>query len=397
MPKQQHQTMPATEVRFDQLVEMAPDATVVTDRTGRITLVNRQAEALFGYPRTDLLGQPVEVLLPTRLRTAHQQHRQDYYREPGVRPMGAGLELFAQHKDGHEIAVEANLSTLDRDSGAPGDMAVLVSLRNVTDRKAIERALRQAEELKDEFIALAAHELRNPMAALKARVQRLGRHRSAATATAGPTGPAGTSTGTGTGNGDRDRREVDAIVQVTNRLLALTNDLLDVTYLQTGKLELHLAPHDLVGLVRGAAAQLAMVWQLDLGHALRLDLPAKAVRVLCDAPRIEQVLINLLTNAVKYSPEGVAIVLALRTVGAHAVVRVTDQGIGIPADQQGGLFGRFVRADNARARDIEGTGLGLFLCRQLVERHGGTIGLASVEGQGTTVWFTLPLVTADAT
>lgn len=79
------------------------------------------------------------------------------------------------------------------------------------------------------------------------------------------------------------------------------------------------------------------------------------------------------------------------------MVRVTDQGIGIPADQQDRLFGRFVRADNARTRDIEGTGLGLFLCRQLVERHGGTIGLASVEGQGTTVWFTLPLVTADAT
>jgi signal transduction histidine kinase len=137
-----------------------------------------------------------------------------------------------------------------------------------------------------------------------------------------------------------------------------------------------------------------VVWQLT-GSALRRDLPADAVRVLCDAPRIEQVLINLLTNAVKYSPEGIAIVLALRTDGAHAVVRVTDQGIGIPADQQGRLFGRFVRADNARIRVIEGTGLGLFLCRQLVERHGGTIGLSSVEGQGTTVWFTLPLVTAD--
>jgi signal transduction histidine kinase len=261
-------------------------------------------------------------------------------------------------------------------------VTVLVSLRNVTERKAIERALRQAEDLKDEFIALAAHELRNPLAALKARVQLLGRHRAAATA------------GTRPGNGDRDRREVDTIVQVTNRLLALTNDLLDVTYLQAGKLELHLAPHDLVPLVEGVAAQLAVVWQLT-GSALRLDLPADAVRVLGDAPRIEQVLINLLTNAVKYSPEGIAIVLALRTEGAHVVVRVTDQGIGIPADQQGRLFGRFVRAENARARDIEGTGLGLFLCRQLVERHGGTIGLSSVEGQGTTVWFTLPLVTAD--
>jgi two-component system, OmpR family, phosphate regulon sensor histidine kinase PhoR len=383
MRQQRHQTKPATEARFDQVVEMAPDATVVTDSLGRITLVNRQAEALLGYRRTELLGQPVEVLLPARLRTAHQQHRQDYYQEPGVRPMGSGLELFAQHKDGHEIAVEASLSMLDG-AGEPGDMTVLVSLRNVTDRKAIERALRQAEDLKDEFIALAVHEHRNPMAALKARVQLLGRRCSAGTA------------GTSNGNGDRDRREVDAIVQVTNRLLALTNDLLDVTYLQTGKLELHLAPHDLVALVQGVAAQLSMVWQLT-GQALRLDLPAEAVRVLCDAPRIEQVLINLLTNAVKYSPEGIAIVLALRTEGALAVVRVTDQGIGIPADQQGSLFGRFVRADNARAREIEGTGLGLFLCRQLVERHGGTIGLASVEGQGTTVWFTLPLVTADTT
>jgi PAS domain S-box-containing protein len=115
--RRRHQTMPAREARFEQVVEMAPDATVVTDRMGRITLVNRQAEVLFGYPRTELLGQPVEVLLPARLRTAHQQHRQDYYQQPSVRPMGAGRELFAQHKDGHEIAVEASLSTLEGAGG----------------------------------------------------------------------------------------------------------------------------------------------------------------------------------------------------------------------------------------------------------------------------------------
>lgn len=362
---------PAEVVRL--FIDDAPDAVLVSDATGRIIFVNRRTETLFGYPRTQLLGSQVETLLPERLRRTHVGHRAGYHTAPRMRPMGIGLDLFGRRKDGTEFPVEISLSPLTTATG----LFVISIIRDITTRKQLEAELRvaqrEADRLKDEFIAIAAHELRNPLAALKGFAEML---------------RVQTARGHGPPLANWQTEAVEAIDQAADRLSELTDDLLDVTRLQAGKLELHLAPHNLVALTRRVVARQQ---SLTERHALTLAAALEAIRVEMDAPRIEQVLNNIISNAIKYSPDGGTITITLRADDAAGTVtlRVSDQGIGIPADEQARIFGRFARAANAEG--IGGTGLGLYLCRALVERHGGTIAFTSVEGVGSTFTVTLPL------
>jgi PAS domain S-box-containing protein len=354
-------------------IDDAPDAVLVTDATGRIIFVNRQAETFFGYTQAELLGSSVDDLLPERFRHAHAGHRADYHAAPRMRPMGIGLDLFGRRKDGTEFPVEISLSPLS----TPEGLRVISIIRDISARKRLEDALRasqrEADRLKDEFIAIAAHELRNPLAALKGYADML---------------RVQTARGHGPPLADWQVEAVEAIDQAAERLTELTDDLLDVTRLQAGKLDLHLAPHDLVALARRVIARQQTLTQR---HTLTLSATPEAIMVEMDALRIEQVLNNLLGNAIKYSPDGGEVAVAIQAGDAaeRVTVRVSDQGIGIPANEQGRIFARFARAANAQ--EIGGTGLGLYLCRALVERHGGAIAFTSSEGVGSTFIVTLPL------
>ena len=232
--------------------------------------------------------------------------------------------------------------------------------------------LKEAERLKDEFITLAAHELRTPIAAILGYAQML-QPRSG--------GSVGTLDDTSDRQADKRldqwRQEAaESVLQATQRLVALTDDLLDATRLQAGRLELRPEPSDLVALARRVLRRLQGA---TTRHTLELSTPNEFVVVDVDVGRIEQVLTNLVHNAIKYSPAGGTITVTVTeepAMGGHpgqATVAVHDSGIGIPAGDQARLFGRFARAENARTGGIEGTGLGLFLCRELVERHGGSI------------------------
>jgi signal transduction histidine kinase len=181
--------------------------------------------------------------------------------------------------------------------------------------------------------------------------------------------------------------------QAVQQLANLTEDLLDVTRVQTGQFQLDLHPTDLVALTRKVVERLQTT---TTRHHLSFHTPYASLRVTADALRIEQVLSNLLSNAIKYSPGGGPIEVTLKeTQTQEAILSVQDHGMGIPHEQQPYLFGRFVRADNARAAGIRGTGLGLYLCQELVERHGGQICFESEEGVGSTFFFTLPLTPLD--
>src|SRR6266581_660852 len=179
--------------------------------------------------------------------------------------------------------------------------------------------------------------------------------------------------------------------QPTTRLVELTEDLLDVTRLQAGRLTLFVEPTDLVALVQRVVTRLQMTTDR---HTLSVSTEVKHLIAPVDPRRIEQVLSNLIGNAIKYSPEGGPIEISMREdVGVEtAFISIRDAGIGIPAHQQTLIFGRFARADNARAYGLGGTGLGLYLCRELIERHGGRIWFESAEGQGSTFFITLPLI-----
>ena len=236
-------------------------------------------------------------------------------------------------------------------------------------------ALKEAEYLKDEFIGVAAHELRNPLAVLKGFATMLVYQ---------------TARGKGSKLAPWQTEALEEIDVATSRLDKLTEDLLDVTRLQAGRLILSCTPTDLVALTRHVVTQRQMTTRQ---HAFSLDTEHPSLVVEVDRERIEQVLTNLLSNAIKYSPQGGPIELAIREeVEPHtALVSIRDRGIGIPALQQAHIFGRFVRAENARASEITGTGLGLFLSRELVERHGGRLWFESTEGAGSTFFMALPL------
>ena len=170
----------------------------------------------------------------------------------------------------------------------------------------------------------------------------------------------------------------------------LIDDLLDVTRLQAGRLELHIEPVDIVAMLQRILKRQQITTEQ---HTLSLITPLEHLVVQVDPRRMEQVLNNLLNNAIKYSPVGGNVGVTIEEDAARqvAIVSVRDSGIGIPVEQQARVFGRFVRADNARAHGIGGTGLGLYLCRELVERHGGRIWFESEEGEGSTFHITLPL------
>lgn len=236
-------------------------------------------------------------------------------------------------------------------------------------------ALKEAEYLKDEFIGVAAHELRNPLAVLKGFAEMLVYQ---------------TARGRGPKLADWQSEAIEEIDEATSRLDKLTEDLLDVTRLQAGRLVLSREPIDLVALTRRMLKQRQMTTRQ---HVLTLETECSSLVVEIDRARIEQVITNLLSNAIKYSPQGGSIKLSLREEVEPnvALLSIRDQGIGIPIDQQARIFGRFMRAENARTSQITGTGLGLYLSREFVERHGGRLWFESAEGKGSTFFMTLPL------
>jgi signal transduction histidine kinase len=184
------------------------------------------------------------------------------------------------------------------------------------------------------------------------------------------------------------------IDEATTRLSKLTDELLDVTRLQAGRMLLHRVPTDVVPLTRRMVAHLQ---QTTTRHSITVNTDHISLVAYIDPGRIEQVLINLIGNAIKYSPEGGPVVITIRPRVAESMVEISvqDKGIGIPERQHAQIFGRFMRADNASAWGIGGTGLGLYLSRELVEQHGGHLWFESAEGAGSTFFLTLPLLSTE--
>ncbi len=243
------------------------------------------------------------------------------------------------------------------------------------ERLANERAkaLEQADRLKDQFLSLASHELKTPIAAIKGYAQlaerRLGQVENSS--------PALT----------RTQEVLGRINQQADRLTGLVNDLLDVSRIQAGKLELRLESCDLAALTRQAVEE----QQLASGRAITLIRPEAPLLLTADSERLGQVLNNLLTNALKYSADDRPVRVLLSRRDDHALVQVQDEGVGIPKEELPLIFDRFFRARTARNGPQRGLGLGLAICKEIVERHHGHIWATSEEGKGSNFTVELPL------
>ncbi len=360
-------------IAADAVLNAAPDAMLVVGARGRIELANGQAAALFGYSPGELVGMGIEALVPDRFREAHIHHRDEYAREPRIRPMGApGLDLHGRRKDGTEFPVDISLSPLDTEQGH----LVIAAVRDATRRQQAEAErvrLALADEAvhaRDEFLSVAAHEVKTPLGTLQLQMQMLERLLRA---------------------GQVDLSQVLARVSRATRNVARLDDLVrrlfDVSRLVTGRLDLAVEDNDLAAIVRDSAEDVREA-AAQAGCELTVVGCTEKLNCRCDRYRIEQVLTNLLANASKYGA-GKPIVVAVSATPQEARVSVRDHGMGIQPEDMQRIFAKFERGKDATARH-NGLGLGLFVSRHLVEAHGGRIEVESQPGAGSTFTIRLP-------
>jgi len=351
------------------LLSSAPDAIVVVRRDGNIVLTNDRVEGLFGYRVEELIGRPVEVLLPTRFAERHVHLREAYFSDPKVLLAHTrGGDLFGRRKDGFEFPVEIMLSPVNAETG----MLVVASIRDATDRRTMELArldaarAEEAVRLRDEFVSLAAHELRTPLQPLRFQVDRILRD----------------ATGERMAVDAQGARQLD---EALRRMETMVEELVEVARYLAGDFTLKPEAVELGELVReevervrkraeGAGAQ----FKLSTGPPLEGRWDRGAIR---------QVVAELLSNAIKFDG-GAPIDVTVEREGDMAVLTVRDRGVGVRDENRDKLFQRFARFESSR--NYAGLGIGLWLAKQVVERHGGRVG-ARGEGEGASFRVELPV------
>jgi PAS domain S-box-containing protein len=362
------------ETHFRDLVESAPDAKVIIDATGKIVLVNGQTEKLFGYRREEIIGKPVELLLPERLHERHVGDRQTYFKETRVRSMGSGLELFGRRKDGSEFHVEISLSPLRTEEG----LLVSSAIRDISDRKQAQVELAKARDeameasrLKSTFVANMSHELRTPLNGIIGFTQLL---------YSGHIAP----------NSTQYKQSLGDILSSARHLLSLINDVLDLAKVESGKMEFTaepVEPAQLVEEVRGVLRAVAAQKDIQVEAKIAPDLG----QVVVDNGKLRQVLYNYVSNAIKFSGNGSRVTIHMRLEDKDWFrLEVEDTGEGIRADDLGKLFSEFRQLDSPSSKRHQGTGLGLALTRRIVEAQGGRVGVTSERGKGSIFWAILP-------
>lgn len=343
-------------------LESASESIVVADAAGRIVLVNARTETMFGHARAELIGRPVEVLIPAPLRERHVAHRATYMAAPRIRSMGRGLDLAGLKKDGTEFPVEVSLSYVETGEGT----RAIAFVTDISERVAFQRASRQADKLAalGTLSAGIAHEINNPIGIISSRVELM-----LLEAEEGGLSP-------------EVRKDLDVILRHARRVAAITQGLLSFARQSSGTrgpVSLNAVAEEIVQLVRKdlSRARVQVTARLDE------SMPT----FLADANAIGQVVLNLLTNARSAMPEGGEVTIETSHLAAARAVRLTvrDTGSGIPPELLPRIFDPFFTTKS------EGTGLGLSISHGIMHDHHGTLDVSSEVGRGSTFTLTFPL------
>ncbi len=352
---------------FRGLLEAAPDGMVIVDRDGMIVLVNAQVEELFGYRRAELVGEPVEILVPDRYSGMHVAFRNGYVSEPSSRPMGLAGDLHARRKDGTEFPIEVTLSPLETDEG----LLVSAAVRDISERRRMQE---ETDRVKDEFFATVSHELRTPLTSMIGYGELMTDLEELS--------PQG-------------RRFLSVIMRSAERELRLVDDLLTLVAIEESGLAIRSAEIDLERVVR-EAVEAARPRAEESRLSLWLETPGVAVPMYGDRDRLGQAMDNLLSNAIKFTPAHGSVRVVLRSRASSAEIEVIDTGVGIGDEDPDALFERLFRAPDAVAQQTPGAGLGLTIALAIVEAHAGTIEVVDCGGPGATFRMTFPLRPAAA-
>lgn len=362
-----------SEEKFRTLLAAGPDAVVTVDATGTITLVNDEVTKLLGYTSDELVGARVETLIPEDLRSRHTEYRAGFHANPKRRPMGAGGQLCAVHKDGTMVPVDVSLSPVDTPDGA----LVVAAMRDATERRQIEDALRSAFERersaaahlreldasKNAFLSAVSHELRTPLTSIIGFTELLrypGSHWD-----------------------DEEASDlVERIETNARRLSSLLNDLLDLNRLQQGVIEPRRRATPVFEMVESSLEGLDLT-----GHPVRFDVADSTAFV--DRAQTERIIQNLVHNAIKYTPSGTQIIVTAQADEDGSLnITVTDDGPGIPDQIRDNLFQPFTRAGDGEF--TEGTGIGLALVDNFSRLHGGRAWVSEAPGGGASFHVELP-------
>ena len=341
--------------KYAALISSSDDAIVSKTLDGTITSWNHAAERMFGYTAEEAVGQHITLIIPPEL---HQEE------EEIIRKLRQGIrirhyETVRVRKDGTKVDVSLSISPIKDSAGNIIGAAKIA--RDITERMELERR-------KDEFISMASHELKTPITTLKGftglllrKLERQGRQEEVPMLT-----------------------RMDAQI---DRLTKLIDELLDVSKVQAGQLDYEEEPVDLAALLQETVE---ILQPTSPTHTLIVRETTHAM-IMGDKDRLGQVLTNLISNAIKYSPQANQVDLSITTSNKTVTLRVRDYGVGIPKAQQKHIFDRFYRGRVSHSKAFPGLGMGLYITHEIVKRHGGEITVESEEGKGSTFVVSLPL------
>lgn len=351
--RQEMKVLKASEARVRTLIETLPIGIVLLDENGTIELVNTTFETTFKYATHQVLGKRLgKLFVPGQAVVEGAPHSQQ-----SRAAFGQNLELTALSKDGQSIAVDFMMVALELE----GESKTLAMIMDASEKYKIKK-------MRQSFVFMVRSELKEPLTKVSSFLTKLGN------GSLGMLSPEGAGT-------------TLSMQQNIERLIVLLNDLFDLEKLESGKIEIDPAPVQLGVIFERSINAVAMFAQK---HHVQLHVPSCQLELYADTNRLVQVLVNLLSNAIKFSPPNAVVTIAVRQSSTQVEIGVIDQGRGIPASELEAVFEAYRQVEAGDAKKKGGTGLGLTICKSIVEAHGGQIGVNSEEGKGSVFWFRLP-------